>query len=171
MNGPFEISEETQVAMAKYNAQVIDMVADLFVRPGMPQPRRDPATSDEDRDGEYRAQEIFYAALARFRSEVKIRTGGNRDNRGSGEETKIRKDIDGWLGREEIEQEVAKGAERERERKMNSRIRSRRSHSQITVRASCSSFPSVQKNRLPCSATSATSCSKKLSALMLLIAL
>jgi len=72
MNGPFEISEETQVAMAKYNAQVIDMVADLFVRPGMPQPRRDPATSDEDRDGEYRAQEIFYAALARFRSEVRL---------------------------------------------------------------------------------------------------
>jgi len=72
MNGPFEISEETQVAMAKYNAQVIDMVADLFVRPGMPQPSREPGISDEARYSEYRAQEIFYDALARFRSEVRL---------------------------------------------------------------------------------------------------
>lgn len=32
--------------------------------------RRAPGLSDQDRDGEYRAQSLFYAALARFRREV-----------------------------------------------------------------------------------------------------
>jgi len=32
--------------------------------------RRAPGISDESRDGEYRAQEIFYAALDRFRADV-----------------------------------------------------------------------------------------------------
>ena len=32
--------------------------------------RRAPGISDETRDGEYRAQQIFYAALDRFRADV-----------------------------------------------------------------------------------------------------
>jgi hypothetical protein len=32
--------------------------------------RRAPGLSDQDRDGEYRAQSLFYAALARFKGEV-----------------------------------------------------------------------------------------------------
>ncbi len=32
--------------------------------------RRAPGISDADRDGEYRAQQIFYTALDRFRSQV-----------------------------------------------------------------------------------------------------
>lgn len=33
--------------------------------------RRAPGIADEDRDGEYRAQDIFYTALDRFRAQVK----------------------------------------------------------------------------------------------------
>jgi hypothetical protein len=46
-----------------YEAQVLSTFARLAGR-------RAPGLSDADRDGEHRAQQIFYGALARFRSAV-----------------------------------------------------------------------------------------------------
>lgn len=54
----------------EYERELFSRVTELFVRPGMPQPKRAPGISDQALDDEYRAQQIFYAALARFRSEV-----------------------------------------------------------------------------------------------------
>jgi len=71
MNAPFEISEETQLRMNKYNADVLNKVTELFARPGMPRPSKPlPSLSDEDKGNERKAQNIFYLALGEFRSKV-----------------------------------------------------------------------------------------------------
>ena len=49
---------------AEYEREVLSVFARLAGR-------RAPGLSDDDRDREYRAQEIFYAALARFESAVR----------------------------------------------------------------------------------------------------
>lgn len=69
-NARFEVSEETQLRMAKYNADVIDKVTELFARPGMPRPKPVPALSDADKDNEWKAQRVFFEALGEFRSKV-----------------------------------------------------------------------------------------------------
>lgn len=66
MNGPFEISEETQLRMAAYNRDVAKMIFDAVTRPSKPLP----SLSDEDKGDEWKAQNIFYLALGEFRSKV-----------------------------------------------------------------------------------------------------
>jgi len=67
MNGPFDISEETQLRMAAYNRDVANMIFDAVMRPAS---KPLPGMSDEDHDAEYRALDQFYSALATFRSKT-----------------------------------------------------------------------------------------------------
>lgn len=53
-----------------YERKAVNDIVELFVRPGMQQPRPLPALSDEDKAAEWKAQNIFYLALGEFRSKV-----------------------------------------------------------------------------------------------------